>query len=149
MNIKTDLVAELQRGNESAAPMQVTSGATSDLQNATRLARHMVEQCGMSDLLGGCCHLLMLALACLLWAWSHRQHLRMLLLAPKQHSCCIECLSGAQLLLLSMHMSCPSGAAWWHVRLQVDKVQVLKQGHANADPLHPVSAGLLYSAHDH
>lgn len=31
---------------------QVTSGATSDLKQATRLARHMVADCGMSDLIG-------------------------------------------------------------------------------------------------
>lgn len=30
----------------------VTSGATSDLRSATRLARHMVEDCGMSELVG-------------------------------------------------------------------------------------------------
>jgi len=31
---------------------KVTSGATSDLKQATRLARHMVADCGMSDLIG-------------------------------------------------------------------------------------------------
>ncbi|BBN17942.1 ATP-dependent metalloprotease [Marchantia polymorpha subsp. ruderalis] len=31
---------------------QVTSGARSDLQQATALARHMVSECGMSDLIG-------------------------------------------------------------------------------------------------
>lgn len=30
----------------------VTSGATSDLKSATRMARHMVEDCGMSDKIG-------------------------------------------------------------------------------------------------
>ncbi len=30
----------------------MTSGATSDLRQATRLARHMVVDCGMSDAIG-------------------------------------------------------------------------------------------------
>ena len=30
----------------------VTSGARSDLQQATNLARHMITECGMSDALG-------------------------------------------------------------------------------------------------
>lgn len=33
-------------------PDAVTSGATSDLKTATRMARHMVEDCGMSDKIG-------------------------------------------------------------------------------------------------
>jgi len=33
-------------------PDFVTSGATSDLQSATKMARHMVEDCGMSDRIG-------------------------------------------------------------------------------------------------
>ena len=33
-------------------PDAVTSGARSDLQQATALARHMVSECGMSDTLG-------------------------------------------------------------------------------------------------
>ena len=32
--------------------MQVTTGARSDLQRATRWARHMVAECGMSDAIG-------------------------------------------------------------------------------------------------
>ena len=31
---------------------QVTSGAPSDLKTATRMAKHMVEECGMSDIIG-------------------------------------------------------------------------------------------------
>ena len=31
---------------------QVTTGARSDLQQATRWARHMVAECGMSDAIG-------------------------------------------------------------------------------------------------
>jgi ATP-dependent metalloprotease len=38
---------------------QVTSGATSDLRQATRMARHMVMECGMNERIGpgeeGCC----------------------------------------------------------------------------------------------
>lgn len=33
-------------------PSQVTSGATNDLKQATTTARHMVMDCGMSDVLG-------------------------------------------------------------------------------------------------
>ena len=34
------------------ACLQVTTGARSDLQQATRWARHMVAECGMSDAIG-------------------------------------------------------------------------------------------------
>lgn len=33
-------------------PLQVTSGARSDFQQATREARHMVTECGMSEDIG-------------------------------------------------------------------------------------------------
>jgi len=36
-------------------PDAVTSGARSDLQQATALARHMVAECGMSDVIGPVC----------------------------------------------------------------------------------------------
>ncbi len=35
-----------------ASAVQVTTGARSDLQRATRWARHMVAECGMSDAIG-------------------------------------------------------------------------------------------------
>ena len=38
--------------NVGQAPVQVTSGARSDFQQATREARHMVTECGMSEEIG-------------------------------------------------------------------------------------------------
>lgn len=35
-----------------SSPLQVTTGARSDLQQATSLARHMIAECGMSEDIG-------------------------------------------------------------------------------------------------
>ena len=91
--------------------MQVTSGATSDLQNATRLARHMVEQCGMSDLLGGppAAGLTVQAALC------------SLLLAPKQYSCCS---SPYLRYTAAAFFHANELPVRWRVRLQVETAEI-------------------------
>ena len=39
----------VQLSRSSKLPAQVTTGVTSDLRQASRYARHMVAECGMSD----------------------------------------------------------------------------------------------------
>ena len=48
---ETDLTS-FTRAEGVGCGAQVTTGARSDLQRATRWARHMVAECGMSDAIG-------------------------------------------------------------------------------------------------